>query len=119
MEADQDVQDIMQYILEDCGYEVHLTDSETTALDIKTVKPDLILLDDWVAKNDPAFCKRLKKESLTPNVPVILTTTKDNAEQVAEKFMADDVLSKPFDLQDLVDKVTFWLKKVEVHRLSQ
>lgn len=71
MESDRDVQEIMQYILEDSGYEVHLTDSDTIVLNIETVKPDLILLDDWVTKTDPAFCKKFKKESITADVPII------------------------------------------------
>lgn len=112
LEVDQDVRDIMQYILEDSGYEVQLTSSETIALNIQTVKPDLILLDDWAIKIDPKFCNRLKKEPVIAEVPIILTTTQSNPEPLAEKLMADDVLPKPFELEDLVAKVAYWLKKM-------
>jgi DNA-binding response OmpR family regulator len=111
LEEDQDVQFIMQHILEEHGYEVQLTDSATIALDIRSVKPDLILLDAWLTKSDPEFGKRLKKEPVTANVPIIVTSTEYTI-QPAIKEIADDILSKPFDLEDLVAKVGYWLKKM-------
>jgi len=113
LESDEDVQDIMQCILEDSGYRVQLTNSEVISLNIQKVKPDLIILDDWFAKNDPGFCKKLKNEQLTANVPVILTTTQSNVRQLTDQLMVDDVLPKPFDLEDLIEKVEHWLKKIE------
>src|SRR3569833_38356 len=110
--ANHDVQYIMQHILEVNGYEVHMTSSETIALDIRSVRPDLILLDHWLTKNDPEFYKKLIREPLVFHVPIILTTTDAMIGPIPET-VADDVLQKPFDLEDLVAIVRQWLKKMD------
>lgn len=71
---------------------------------------DLILLDDWL--NDglgSQLCKKLKNNAHTANVPIILISAANNLAASAKESGADDFLSKPFDIEDLLTKVDFWL----------
>ena len=68
-------------------------------------KPDLILLDVMMAKMDGwEVCERLKKNSKTKKIPVVMLTAKEKVlfYSVAAKVGADDYISKPFSNRDLV-----------------
>ncbi len=70
--------------------------------------PDLILLDIQMPRLDGVeTCRRLKGDPRTGGVPVVMLTTKGNAERVEAAFGAgcDDFLTKPFAKLDLLAKV--------------
>lgn len=110
-EQDQDVKDIMEYVLKDSGYEVAITNSNVFDINISKCKPDLILLDYRLTKPScPSLLDILRSRNDNEQVPVILTTTENQPEKIAHEVDADDVLPKPFDLDDLVQKVSYWVK---------
>jgi DNA-binding response OmpR family regulator len=71
-------------------------------------KPDLILLDIMMpTMNGYQVCRELKVNADTRPIPVLMLTAKS---QESDKFWgkeagADDYVTKPFDMEDLIEKI--------------
>lgn len=104
LERDRDIVEILNYILIEKGYHVISTQMEGEMLDqIQALKPDAILLDII----NPSFegtklCRTIKAMETTKHIPVIVLSTHAKAEAIKEAW-ADDILSKPFDISELVE----------------
>jgi DNA-binding response OmpR family regulator len=114
LEIDTDVSALMQSILEELGYEVVTESIGSSLSDFERPRADLIFLDYRIVKKHPEVCRRLKDDLLTELCPIIVTTTEYQPEKLLRLLMADDVLSKPFGLDELVAKVLYWLSKPRV-----
>lgn len=71
-------------------------------------KPGLILLDMQLPKiSGGEVCKKLKQDPETRNIPVIFLTASHPTEVIEEmrKFCANDFIIKPFDSENLIEKV--------------
>ena len=95
--------------LEANGYEfMSAMDGEEGLKKVNEEKPDLVLLDIIMPKMDGIeVCKRLKKDSNTKSIPVIVITAAGikDAEQKSREVGADDYIKKPYDAADLVLKI--------------
>lgn len=70
--------------------------------------PDLIVLDVVMPRmNGYEFCRWVKNEPASQNVPVIMCSTKGEAFDIhwGKKQGVDAYITKPFDPQDLIAKV--------------
>lgn len=113
MIADDDkaIVDAVQAMLEFGGYEVSYTYDGATLLDLKENFPDLILLDIWMSGTDGRdVCKALKLKKLTRDIPVIMISASPDLENSAKEAGAEDFLEKPFDMDDLLEKIGVHLK---------
>ena len=73
---------------------------------LKSDKPDLVISDlSLEPTNGYDLCKAIKKAA--PGTPVILLSSKQNAFDAARgsAAQADDHMDKPFDTQQMIDKV--------------
>ena len=72
---------------------------------LKSDKPDLVIADLSLDPNGYDLCKAIKKAS--PNTPVLILSSKQNAFDAAKgsAAQADDHMDKPFDTQQMIDKV--------------
>jgi len=106
IEDDNDILDLLQYILEDEGYRVWASKHSEHIDTIVEHQPDLVLLDDRLpGEYGHVICSRIKTDPRTKNIPVVLVSATRNLEKVAFDCKADDFLPKPFDLKDLVKVV--------------
>jgi two-component system alkaline phosphatase synthesis response regulator PhoP len=110
IESDSDLASVIQMILADSGLDVVKSTLETYFNDVQEYAPDVVMLDQWRAGS--TICRASKRNPATQNIPDILTSTQSNLKQVASKCRADDVLAKPFDIDELQSKV---LRCAEVH----
>jgi diguanylate cyclase (GGDEF)-like protein len=99
------------------NYEVMEADSGTAGLaQAQALRPDLILLDVMMPDLDGyEVCHRLRANSTTANVPVImLTALGEISEKVRGMQMgADDYITKPFDPRELRSRVFAHLRRSE------
>ena len=105
--------DIAQFIagvLEDEGYQVRIWHDGASALvDILRHRPDLVMLDITM----PVMCgdellRTLRKRGLK-DLPVIVMTAGSHPERYL-KDGASDVLPKPFDIDDLIERVRSYVE---------
>ena len=108
VDDDQDILEVLKYILEDSGYEVDtLSDGHFLFDKINEHIPDLILLDIMLGTMDGReLCKTIKSKTETHNIPVIMISA---SHTVSGLFNADlgpnDFVAKPFDIDELLDSV--------------
>ncbi|WP_184544878.1 response regulator [Mucilaginibacter sp. FT3.2] len=107
IEDDKDIRDTIVYVLEEEKYEVVASDNARVLKKLGEIKPDLILLDNWLTdwKSDASgqeISKGLKSDPTTSHIPVIIVSAVNNIEQIAKDGNADGYLKKPFDLTTLI-----------------
>jgi adenylate cyclase len=115
--------DILQMRLAAQGYDVMTAADGLEALDkIRTLLPDLVLLDVMMPKLDGIqTVKRLKADPALPFIPVILVTAKADASDVIGGLESggDDYLTKPVDHAALSARVRAMLRIKTLHDTVQ
>lgn len=104
---DQSIVDSITMILEEEGYNVHSATKNVDAVSaVKNTKPDLVLLDIWIDKQDGReICQMLKKDAMTSGIPIVIISASDGAARMAIEAGADDFISKPFEIDELLGKI--------------
>ena len=106
--------DILVYNLKKEGYNtLEATDGEMGLNVALEEKPDLVLLDVMLPKIDGlSVCKRIKQSY---NVPILMISAKDDEidKIVGLELGADDYITKPFSVRELMARVKANLRKVE------
>ena len=108
MIADDDpgIVDAIEMLLEFEGYNVCSTYDGAAVLELKEELPDLLLLDIWMSGEDGRdICKKFKMEAKTKMIPVIMISASKDVKESAMAAGADDFLAKPFEMNDLMDKI--------------
>lgn len=109
--------DTLEYALSRQGYTVVIARDGISALDIARVqKPDLILLDVMLPGIDGfEICRVLRQEM---NVPILILTARDDEVDkiVGLEVGADDYLTKPFSMRELLARVKAHLRRVRLIR---
>lgn len=112
VEDEKAISDIIKYNLEKEGYEVLVAyDGEEGLELILTSNPDIVLLDIMMPKMDGlSVCKFVRK---TKNMPIIMLTAK--AEEIDKvvglELGADDYITKPFGMRELIARVKAQLRR--------
>ena len=112
VDDDIDILSVMEIILSMKGFEVEVNSrGENTIPKIDSFKPDLILLDVLISGYDGrVICKQLKADIKTKHIPVIMFSAHPSAASTISDYGADDFISKPFDVDNLINKVNKQLK---------
>jgi two-component system cell cycle response regulator len=112
--------ELLEAILTEDGYLVEQAENGTQALAQATAAPpDLMLLDLMMpGMNGFEVCQRLKHDPATASVPVIVVTAlgQIRSKEAALTSGADDFLTKPVGIEDLLARVRAMLK---VRRIRQ
>lgn len=101
--------DVLRLILEDEGYEV-LTATRQDEIRADQSRPELILLDIWLSGvSGEQICRQLKGDPATRDIPVILVSANRDTAAIAKHCGAEGFISKPFDLDEVLDLVGDYL----------
>jgi len=114
VDDDNDILEVLQFILEDSGYEVDtLSDGHHLMEKIREKMPDLILLDIMLGDLDGReLCKTVKKEGSTHHIPVIMISASHNIENtINQEGAPNDFIAKPFDISHLLSKINAHLNQ--------
>jgi DNA-binding response OmpR family regulator len=100
--------------LQATGYEVLTAQDGQIGLDMaRKEKPNLIILDLMLPKIDGfKICRMLKFDKRYLNIPIIMFTARaqDQDMKLGKEVGADAYITKPFDAQVLLDKISALLK---------
>ncbi len=108
IDDEPDIIQVVSFRLRKSGYEVLTASDGMQGFEMaKKEKPDLILLDLWLPViSGFDICKKLKAKKNLNKIPVILLTASTNiVKEQAEKIGADGCIIKPYEIQDLLQKV--------------
>ena len=112
VEDDEKLSKELKIFLDKNGYDaVILQKFDNAVEDILEENADLILLDINLPYTDGEYiCKEIRK---TSDVPIIMVTSRDNEidELLSLNYGADQYVTKPFNIQILLAKITGLLKR--------
>jgi len=115
VDDEKPIVDILVYNLEKEGYNTLEANDGVSAVEIATnQKPDLILLDIMLPKMDGlTVCKQIRNSL---NVPILMLTAKDEEidKILGLELGADDYITKPFSVRELMARIKANLRKSEV-----
>lgn len=115
IEDDKDIRDTITYALQAEGYEVVASENAKILKTINEIKPNLLLLDNWLTDwksdaNGQQISKELKSNKATSHIPILIISAVSNIKEIAEAGLADGYLKKPFELDDLHQLVKKFIK---------
>ena len=115
VEDDCDMRQLVAGSLKHAGFEVQLAEDgvKGQALAMQSI-PDLIILDLMLPLVDGlTLCQRLRRDSRTAQVPILMLTALANTKDKVSGFNsgADDYLTKPFDLDELLARIKVLLRR--------
>lgn len=112
VDDDPDILDALQFMLEDAGYNVTTTEKGEYAENLHDTNgglPDVIILDVLLSgKDGRLICQKLKSQDETKHIPIIMMSAHYNARQSVATIGADDFLAKPFETDELLEKIARW-----------
>lgn len=120
VDDEQAIIDVLVYNLKKEGYEtLEATDGVAAVNMALDQKPDLMLLDIMLPKLDGlSVCKRVKNYL---NIPILMLTAKDAEidKIVGLELGADDYITKPFSVRELMARVKANLRKNEMSNVQK
>lgn len=98
--------DCMRMMLELYHYEVEIAEDIKPLLE-KKARPNLLLMDYHIAGIDGYnLFEQIKNHSELKNIPLILMSGHKDIEQISILYGANDFLAKPFNYEELLEKIT-------------
>ncbi len=115
IEDDYPLAETTQQYLEQFGFDVrHEADGEVGLAAMMEERPDILLLDLMLPTIDGLeICRRVRMNPATAKLPILMLTARgDEADRVAGlELGADDYLSKPYSLRELVARIRAVLRR--------
>jgi CheY-like chemotaxis protein len=107
LDDNQDILDIIQETLIYQEFEVKVTIDSLDIINIaEDFHPDLIILDYHLAgANGHEICRHIKTHPQLGHIPVIICSAYIQKDTDLSAWLCDDVIAKPFGLEELTDKV--------------
>lgn len=103
-----DLCEILQFNLENEGFDVDIAHSAEEALELNISPYNLILLDVMMGQMSGfKMASILKKDQETKHVPIIFLTAREKENDMLTGFSigADDYISKPFSIKEVIARV--------------
>lgn len=117
VDDDLHIFELLKVNLENAGYQIiRACDGEEALATALKENPDLIVLDIMMPKIDGfEVCRKLRENENTYLIPIIVLSAKDAP---ADKILglqlgADDYLTKPFDVNELIARIDTRLRRTE------
>jgi len=117
VEDEPALRDTLAYNLKKDGFTVEAVGDGRAALDsARALKPDLIILDIMLPELDGFEVARILRKEMT--TPILMLTARDNEidRVVGLEVGADDYLTKPFSMRELMARVKAQLRRARLMR---
>jgi len=114
VDDEQDIVESLKFVLENEGYTCFPAYNGDEGLNLaKEIIPDLIILDIMMPKmNGYKISRLLKFDNKYKDIPIIMLTARSQDEDklIGQETGADEYITKPFELDYVVEKVNQYLK---------
>ena len=112
LEDDQDIRELVEFILSEAGFEVISYDRVARFwAGLRKAKPDLFLLDIMLLDgNGLDICKKLRSAQDTANIPIVIMSAA--YDDVGSECVGSEFLKKPFNVSDLLSRVQQLISEV-------
>lgn len=117
VDDEEDLCEILKFNLETEGYNVDTANSAEEALEREIASYDLLLLDVMMGEiSGFRLASMLKKQPETAAIPIIFITARDTENDTVTGFNlgADDYISKPFAIREVLARVKAVLRRTSV-----
>lgn len=114
VDDEPDIVETVQFLMQSEGFEtITAMDGEEALKKAKEENPDLMILDVMLPKiNGYKVCRLLKFDNKYKHIPILMLTARSQEEDkiIGEETGADEYITKPFNIDELVDKIRAYLK---------
>jgi len=115
VEDDQTLLDVIQYNLSNEKYEVVTASDGVKALEIaRTESPDLVILDVMLPRLDGFEVCRILRSEATLSILMLTARTEEVDRVVGLEIGADDYVTKPFSMRELMARVKALLRRTDM-----
>jgi two-component system, OmpR family, alkaline phosphatase synthesis response regulator PhoP len=123
VDDEEHIIELIKFNLENNGYKIVTADNGIDALKIaKDARPQLVLLDLMLPGMDGYdVCKEIRKDINTSSTPIIMITAKGEEfdKVLGLELGADDYLTKPFSVRELLARVKAVLRRTSVQQVDK
>lgn len=113
VDDEQDIVESLRFVLEASDYTCYCAyDGESGLKLAKEIVPDLMILDVMMPKiNGYKISRLLKYDNKYKDIPILMVTARSQEEDklLGEETGANEYITKPFDLNDVVNRVRKYL----------
>jgi DNA-binding response OmpR family regulator len=112
VDDNQDILEALELVLNMEGYIVaRATTRDQVEAKMQEVKPDLVMMDVLLSGEDGRNIARALKHSAHAKTPIIMMSAHPDVGRTIKDSGADDFISKPFKMEELLEKLDSYLKK--------
>lgn len=119
VDDEENIRDLLVFNLQKEGYDTIEAEDGLAAVDIALKeKPDLVLLDVMIPKLDGiSVCKKIRYALNISNLPILMISARDTESDkiVGLEMGADDYITKPFQIREVMARIKANLRKVEAN----
>jgi len=116
LDDDPDICIMIKMVLDYYGYDaMDAEDEENAKKIISSNNVDLLIMDMLLSGVDGTdICRRLKQDEVTSSIPILMFSAHPTAKETCLAAGADDFISKPFEMNDMMDKINFFLERKKI-----
>ncbi len=107
LDDDPDIRMMIKIILEYHNYSVVVAERAEKAEELlRTDAFDLLIMDMLLSgASGTDICSEFKKDATLGHIPIIMISAHPNAREICLSSGADDFVSKPFDMEEILSKI--------------
>jgi len=116
LDDDPDICIMIKMVLDYYGYDAMDAENEENARKIiSSNHVDLLIMDMLLSGVDGTdICRQLKQDKETSSIPILMFSAHPTAKETCLAAGADDFISKPFEMNDMMDKISSFLERKKI-----
>ena len=107
VDDDTDISMMLKLMLEYKGYSVTILDKAEDTVKVLVEHPMSMVIIDMLLSGVSGIdiCKEIRRNYKTVGFPILMISAHPNAKEICLEAGADDFISKPFDMYDILFKI--------------
>jgi len=115
VDDEPDIVETLKFLVESDGFScITALDGEDALKKAREENPDIMILDVMLPKiNGYKVCRILKFDTKYKHIPILMVTARSQEEDkaIGEETGADEYITKPFDINEILEKLHFYLER--------